>query len=507
MSKLSKISFIFGALCLISMTLIRYLLGEWVPFCWVALGLSLFFILFACYWDRKFFISFLSMKTTKQGMSMGVLILLVIVGLGVVNFLSIEHYKTFDFSLNKMNSISLQSIQTVSGLTEELKVIFFYKKGVEANDENRRVFKDLIKKYQDHSKWISLDFVEVNERPDIAKKFGVDKGSGVVFVSYKDKNNRIEKIEEQEMTNAFIKVTRPSGKTVYFTSGHGELDLEEMREAKGLNAFKLLLSNNQYTVKNILLTDGQPIPKDADMIIVAGPTQGFQSFEVQTLKDYLRNGGGLLLALESQVQVNLEPLLKDLGVKLENNFIVNVVETALGRGINQGPTLGNDFSKTHSITRSFQKGEVTLFRYPSAVSLSPIPALSQEALISTSKSAAAFNDLSLKKEVGVGPFNLAVNVHGKFGGDKESIAVVVGDSDFLTNQMLYQNMNRDLALNMVSAVARDENMATITAKEPEVTRMNLSDVKFTLFLFGFIIPFPLLFLGLSIGLWTRRRNA
>jgi hypothetical protein len=45
------------------------------------------------------------------------------------------------------------------------------------------------------------------------------KGSGVVFLEYKGKRNRIEKIDEQEITQALIKVTREKNKTIYFTVG------------------------------------------------------------------------------------------------------------------------------------------------------------------------------------------------------------------------------------------------------------------------------------------------
>lgn len=508
MSKISKVSLLFAGLSLLSMSLIRYLVGEWVPFCWVALFLTVFFSGFAAYWDRQLLGQFLSLKTTKQGMSMGVLILLVVCGLGLLNLLGLKYYTTFDFSINKLNTLSPQSVQVLSRLQDDMQVLLFYKKGVEGNEENRRLFKDLVKRYQDVSAKVKLNFVEVNERPDLAKEFGVDKGSGVVFVSYQGRKNRIEKIEEQELTNAMIKVTLSVTRKVYFVSGHQELDPEDMREGRGLNAFKLLLENNQFEVRDLnFANSGKGVPADADVVVVAGPKQAYQDFEVQYLRDYLRQGGGLFLALESQTPVNLESLIADLGVKFGNNYVVNVVETMLGRGVNQGPTMGTEFQMQSAITKMFKKGEITLFRYPSSLELKSIPALEQTVFVGTGKNSMAFNDLALTKEGPGGPFHLGVQVKGKFGGDKESVAVVVGDADFISNQMLYQNLNRDLALNIVATVARDENAVSITTKEPQVTKMMLTDTKFALFLFGFIIPFPLLFLAMAVGLWVRRRHA
>ena len=43
---------------------------------------------------------------------------------------------------------------------------------------------ELIKKYQDQSDRIVLDFFEAYERPDLAASYGVNNGSGQVFLEY-----------------------------------------------------------------------------------------------------------------------------------------------------------------------------------------------------------------------------------------------------------------------------------------------------------------------------------
>ncbi|MGE5087154.1 MAG: gliding motility ABC transporter, partial [Bacillota bacterium] len=78
MSKLSKMSFLLAGISLVCMWIARYIIGEWVPFCWIALGLTVFFFVIPFFKDRHFFKEFFTMKTTKEGMSMGVLILLML---------------------------------------------------------------------------------------------------------------------------------------------------------------------------------------------------------------------------------------------------------------------------------------------------------------------------------------------------------------------------------------------------------------------------------------------
>lgn len=512
MSKLGKISFLFAGISIACLSIIRYIVGDWVPFCWVALGMAIFFVALGVVKDRAFFKEFFGMKTTKEGMSMGVLILLLVAVLGIVNYLGVKYYKTWDFSSSQTNTLSQQSIQIVSALDSDMKVLFFYKKGVEGNEENRRLFRELIKKYQDASSKIQLEFVEVNERPDLSKEYGVDKGSGVVFLDYKGRRNRIEKIDEQEFTSALVKVTRDKTKTIYFTIGHGEKDLNENREGLGLGSLKVMLDNNRYSVKELALAQNPKIPADADVIVIAGPSQGFQDFEITALEQYLKSGGSLFLALETQTTTGLEKLLAKLGLVLENNNILNLVDTAMGRGVNQGPTMGNLFSPENKITKSFVRSEITLFRNPQGIKTTNVgEGMMVEDLVRTGPNAVAYKTLQITGEPPEGTYALMTEVSGHFpgaaAGAKPFSVIVAGDVDFMANQMLYQNLNRDLILNSVAALAKEESLISITPKEAQATQMLLTETKFAIFLFAFIIPLPLLLLGTSVGIWVRRRNA
>lgn len=512
MSKLGKISFFFAGISLVSMSITRFLLGDWVPFCWLALGLAVFFFGLAIVKDRAFFKEFFTMKTTKEGMSMGVLIVLMVAVLSLVNYLGVKYYKTWDFSNAQTNTLSDQSVKLLKNLDSELKVFFFYKKGVEGNDENRRLFRELIKKYQDQSTKIALDFVEVNERPDLAKEYGVDKGSGVVFLDYKGRKNRVEKIDEQELTSALVKVTREQTKNIYFTIGHGEKDLKENREALGIGALKVMLENNRYTVKELPLIQTPKVPADADVVVVAGAVQEFQAQELLALEEYLKSGGSVFLAVESQNTAGLEKLVRKVGVEFENNYIFNIVETVMGKGLNQGPAMGSVFSESNKITKSFGRGEVTMFRFPQGLKKLSVPeGVIIDEIVKTPPNSVAYNSLKLSGEATPATFTLVDEVSGRWPGSTEGTKpfalIVAGDVDFMSNQMLYQNLNRDLILNSLASLAKEENLISITPKEAQATQMIMTETKFSVFLFAFIIPLPLLLLGTSVGLWVRRRNA
>lgn len=509
MSRLGKILYFVSGLCIVGFLVTRFIIGGFVPTLWIPLIGFLGAFLGAFVVDRRLYIEFLTMKTTKHGMNMGAMIISVITMLAAINFVSIRHYKTFDFSLNQQAALSDQSVRVLQSLDSDLKVTFFYKEGVEEAQQNRKMFQTLIKKYQDISTKISLDFVDVNKRPDLAEQYGVNKGGGIVFVEYKGRRNRIEKVEEQEITGAIVKATREKDKIVYFVTGHGEGGFEDSRDPSGHSQLKSLLEGNRYVVRPLSLVTVPTIPSDADAVLVVAPRQQFTEIEVKALEKYMQEGGNLLLALDPNADHGLHQFLGTIGVKLANNYVITVMQTAFGRVADPAATPGTEFSASNNITKVFGKNEFVLFKMPQGILKDKVPAgITFDEIVKTGDNSFGYVDSKFEGEGSKGPFTLVASAKGKWpAGNKDFQLVVAGDSDFLGNQMLYRNLNRDLLLNAVLTLAKEENMVSITPKEIAATEMTLTENKFLIFIFAFVIPLPLLMAFTGGYLWYRRRNA
>jgi len=109
-----------------------------------------------------------------------------------------------------------------------------------------------------------------------------------------------------------------------------------------------------------------------------------------------------------------------------------------------------------------------------------------------------------------GPISVAVAVQevseGEFflGGRM----VVVGDSDFLTNAYLDISGNRDLALNMIQWLSKDDRFISIRTRRPKFEPLLLDrNQKFVLVAVS-IVAYPLLFLvvGSIQVLWRSRKS-
>jgi len=515
MSQKGKLFFIISILSFLILGGLFFAIRTWMPFMWIVLGTSVVALIGGLFYDYKILVDFFSMKTTKLGMNMGLILLLTVIFLTVINFLGAKHYMTFDFSYNKVNSISEQSKQIIGSLEGDLIVKFFYKTGAERVEENKKLFRQLIKQYEDISNKVKFEFVEINERPRLALDYGANKGSGEAFIDYRGSKNRIENYSEQDFTNAIIKVTRKHKKIIYFLEGHGERSITDEKGEESLFGFAQLLTKNSYEVRTINLTSSLNIPADATAVVIAGPKQQLQVSEIISLEDYLNSGRSLLLLLDEKETYGLGPLLKKMGLELNPNYVYNVFDSPMGAVVNaQAATYAGDYSTQDEITKVFTNNPLTIFRNPHSLEvLNTSNRIKTEVLVKTPKNSVELKELDSKDYIGEPhAFNIAVSSRGKLTANSaEYSAVVVADADFVSNILLYQNVNRDLALNAVSSLTKETDLISISAKEPLATKMLVSPPEFSQFfnfsLIGLFIPLPFVLMILSIVLWYRRRHA
>jgi ABC-type uncharacterized transport system involved in gliding motility auxiliary subunit len=83
--------------------------------------------------------------------------------------------------------------------------------------------------------------------------------------------------------------------------------------------------------------------------------------------------------------------------------------------------------------------------------------------------------------------------------------VTFGDSDFSRNQFLSLSGNRDLFLNTINWLAKEENLITIRPKEPEESRISLTRRQGINLFFISVLVYPLALLVIGITVWYRRR--
>ena len=186
--------------------------------------------------------------------------------LGLLNYISTRHHHRFDLTEQGVFSLSPQSVNVVKNLQDDLQIQAFVEGGV--NPELR----DLLENYRYQSPKIKFELIDPDRQPEMAEKYHITAYNTVRF-EYGKESTTISQPTEENITNAIIKVTRSTRKTVCFIEGHGEPDIDDVQNAHALSSVKQALTNENYEVKKVLLASMANVPDDCSVVVVAGPAE------------------------------------------------------------------------------------------------------------------------------------------------------------------------------------------------------------------------------------------
>ena len=501
MKRYSKLALMVGIL-LVVYSLINYSLNQiwdWTSTLSLVVGLIIGGV--GVYYILKFRKRELSAQTIKYGTNL-IISTLVFVGILVLlAFITTRHHARKDLTAAGMFSLADQTERVLKDLNKPVSIYGFYK------ESDRVGAKDMLDEYTYRSSQIHVEFIDPNEKPQIARQYQVTQYNTIVVESG-PKTESVTELSESNLTNAIMKVTRDLDKAVYFTTGHGEVDIEG-EDAQGFKTFVDGIKKENYLVKTINVAQEKVIPEDCSVLVIASPKAEFFDFELDTIAKYLDHGGKLMALIDPQWKPALVNFLKKYKIEIGNNIIVDA--TGLGQLFGMGPEVPLVSSyEDHEIFKEFS----TMTFYPLACSVSPMEEgdsrVTTTVLFKTSQNSWGESNyqgrqVSFNAQEDVkGPVPIAV-VATKTVGSKKSQVLVIGDSDFAKNAYIKNSGNYDLALNMINWLAEEEDMITIRPKEIDDRRVNLTQQQSKLILYLSVIGLPLAIIIAGAGVYFKRR--
>jgi len=470
----------------------------------------------------------LGKRSTKYFTNYVISVALALALVAGLNFLAQRHSTRFDLTGSGRYTLAPQTKQVLSKLDKDLEVKAFFPGGTYPPVQ------ELLTEYRGISHRFRYEFVDPDKNPDVAKQYGVTTygtymnpftGSslkfGTVVVLYGGRSEKIEKrseeVKEEDLTNAIIKVERTEAKTVYFVQGHGERDLSGSQRG-GYADVKAGLEKEGFKVETLNLASEAKVPLDAKVVILAGPKTEPFSKEFDFLNDFLNRGGGVMAMVDPSPSASLGAFLKDWGVTVDNDIILDV--SGAGRLMGAGPSVPLVFQyEPHAITDRF-KGQMTFF--PLARSIEPSKETVSGVTVTTlfKSNSNSWGETDLKHSDATfdekadlkGPLSMAVAVNKEVQPATENRAavtarmVVVGNSDFAAVPYFQMQGNGNLFLNMVSWLAREEDLISIRPKAPEDRKVIMSEGQQRMLQILVLIVLPGAVLVSGIIVWTRRRR-
>lgn len=442
-------------------------------------------------------------RSVRRGGSILVTGILTLGILAMANVLATRRHLRFDLTTENRYSLSAQSKQLLSTLTQPVTLMAFYP----GDDPNQVALRRLLDQYRAASPRLRYRFVDPDQEPGLAAQWSVREPGVWVEVGTRREPSRAA--TEEGITNALLRALRNRPVRIGFVEGHGEHD-GAGRDRAGLLLAARALRDVSYRVSRVNLLETGGVPDSLDILVVASPVAEPSPDERGLLDAFLRRGGRLMALLEPPPAAGLAALLSPWGVLVGDNRVIDPRSNARLVGMDQTAPLVARYEDT-PITRNFG---VAIF-FPGARSVELPEAMPPGArgwtLFKSSGSSWAETDTSAaapRQDAGVdrlGPIPLAVAVIHR-PEENGARLVVFGDGDFITNRRWQLPGSGDLFLNAMAWLAeRSEEIAVRAPSVPERrVALTARQARSILVLGVFALPLAVV----AAGVWTawRRRG-
>jgi len=442
-----------------------------------------------------------------------VLVILLVANL-VVDKLDLK----YDMTKNKLYSLSEQSYKVIDKLNKDINIISFNKQG----SENQGIA-EIIKKYSEKTKKITLKYIDPSTNPQIAKKYSntenaiaagsivVESGSkfkvineSEMYNTTQDQNTGQSSVQslavEQKITGAIMYVLNDKNSVVYNLEGHKEQPLAaEVSKS---------LSNQNFTVKTLNLLVGEWKPASGDMIIVSSPAADITKDELAKLKDFFSKGGhGVFLVNLQKVKFpNFDELMSTFGIQIQQSLILE----GDAQSFYQEPVYLMPKMNSHAIMNPMVSSKLPVL-FPVAQPITQLKvkksSLKIEPLLTTTNKSWGRKNITstaTEKEAGDidGPFDVAVAITDTQGTSAAKI-VVFSSSGFVN---VAGGGNLDLFMNSMNWVQDLKENISITPKDLTQEGLKITQGQILGYSGLVVIVIPSIVIILGIVVWLRRRH-
>lgn len=476
---------------------------------------------------------------------------------GGLNYLAVHYAWRYDLTHLRQHSLSAETRSYLRQLSQPIQIYVTLPRPKDSSDDSAvaqayRDLTDLLREYMFATEGnpngkITFEYVDVYQRGQQAKELDLSE-PGPTLVRCGDKRHligpdelyRIEKGEkkaflgEQALTAAILDVSSPDKKKIYFLSGHGEMDIGNTSEERGLSTLATQLRIRNFEIERLELTKTGRVPDDASLIVSAGQMNRYSPSEEELLRQYLANStserpGRLLLFIPPGLDINaqmeatgLENLLYDWGI-LADDVVVRDVNPA-----NTNDTedlILNAFDAKHPITQPFINNQIRArFGLSRSVRVNPSrvsdASLTVTRLIGTD-SELAWGERSYRTRFHYNPgVDLPAKLLG-FGVASERVkakdknlpysvqagrVVAFGCADFISNNRLGNEGNLSLVLASINWLVGRDTQLNVPARPIEKFQLTLNqqELEHLRYSLMFILPSVAGLFGLIVY-WTRRR--
>ena len=440
-----------------------------------------------------------------------------------------------DFSQDKLYSLSNESKERVKNIQKDVNIYF-----VGYSEDNHYI--DLAKQYKKVNERIIVEAVDINNRPDLAKKYDIPSDSQGIIIECEQKSKVLTEndlvtydmttyetidIAEEKFTSSISSVASEFIPKVYFLEGYSDFSLSNNMQY--LSAF---MQNEINEVNTLNVLSVGKIPDDCDTLVILTPSKDFDDIATNAILDYINLGKNILWLNAAQTRsMDLPNVNKILSLYGVNPFEIGIIrETDDGKMAMGSQDVIMPEVQYSSVLKDVSSGTGAIFINTTKINIddSKLYELKVEKtdLMLASEKSYFRSNFNIKKdeiteEDQKGEFLVGVLLEKTIQdadeeNDKKAIKsklIIYGENYFASDAQIIPNsyytaiqlaQNKDVVLNSIAyLVDRPEDIVarkstgqvtyTATEKQDKIIRITIFSVPAIIILIGIIV-------------WIKRKN-
>ncbi len=463
--------------------------------------------------------------------SLTVLIILIIIAacIGLNLFVENANLADFDFTQDKIYSLSDTSKQMAKSIDKEIEMILINMPEAQ---------QDFAKKYNSENDKIKVEIVgNATDSTDLADKYNLTTESSAIVIKSGDKEKIIysselytvdyttyetKDITEEVLTNALIDVTTEQKPIIYNLIGHNKYSTDYFYY------IQQDLIDEAYEFKDLnLLTTGN-VPEDCSVLMITTLSEDITEAERDAILDYIKTGGKIILFSDpnstGKSMPNFQKILDEYGVSISEGVML---EQDSDRMLYSTPSaILITVSPYTSVTSGTNMNINACFMTSGRIDVKDSEELEKlgvemETLATTGPNSFYRTDYSIEEasktesDEDVGNATVGALMKKKINDDVTSELIVYANNIFITNLRIsissqyysyaldFYN-NEDLAINSIAYLTDRDNMIVIR-KDVETSTYTVTE-KQNIIILSIIFAIPAIIIIIGIIVWQVRRR-
>lgn len=448
-------------------------------------------------------------------------VLFVIVITGAVYAFGLLWPAAWDLTGNKRYSLAPQTNQILDDLGETLEaggasdhimVYAFYQK----LDPARDITEALLKSCSMRSRKFRYKIIDPGVDLEMMRKYDLN-ATRTMVVEAGERYTSLMQPEESALISAVYRLASGKLARICHLVGHGEHRVDS-DDRGGYSNYAQLLVDQGYDVVPLSLAERNDVPEFCDVLVIAGPRLQPETHELEAITRHFERGGAVLALFDSPTPSGWVDYMAKWNVGLSGNVLIDIERMGGQQGVGARTITTTEEYGDHQMVRSLM-GLPTVFPMVQPISQVGEPDSTITGAIILRSKAKTWSESDPNEKFSgkphfdgesdiVGPLTFGLVLELAIGPDeyRPGRLAVIGNSEFLSNANVMLYGNRDLLLNAIGWLAREEALINIRGRDPLSQPVILSPQTKELIGWGAILGWPLLVGLLAVGLRLRHRH-